>query len=289
MSYSVVRRAHFAIAAAALFLLSAATHAQTTYSSGQNVVPVFEGWERQSDGGFSMLFGYFNRNSEEVIDVPIGPANRVEPGASDQGQPTHFYPLRNRYWFKVKVPADFGAKELVWTLTVGGKTEHAYATLKPEYAIDDSVKQLDTAGINLWWAEAGVNKAPDVTLQGDDQRHAKVGEPLDLVAIVHDDGIPPAPKNARGRTRYTWFGLRVAWFVDRGAGKVYFAPEQFKVYPDYDGNSPWTAGWTAPLMPADGRYPVKVTFSSPGEYIIRAMAHDGGLATTKDVRVVVTE
>jgi hypothetical protein len=284
-----MRLARLAVASATLLLLSSVAQAQMTYSSGQNVVPVFEGWEPQADGGFTMLFGYYNRNSEEIVDVPIGAANRIEPGGPDQGQPTHFYPLRNRYWFKVKVPADFGAKELVWTLTVGGKTEHAYATLKPEYAIDASVEELDTAGINLWWAEPGVNKAPEISLQGDDQRRTKVGEPLDLAAMVHDDGIPPAPKNTRGRTRYTWFGLRVAWFVDRGAGKVSFTPEQFKVYPDYSADSPWTAGWTAPPVPTDGRYPVKVTFSSPGEYVIRVMAHDGGLATTKDVRVVVTE
>src|SRR5712672_596567 len=106
-----MRRASFGIRSAALLLLSVPVHAQITYSGGQNVVPVFEGWERQPDGGFSMLFGYFSRNSEEIVDVPVGAANRVEPGGPDQGQPTHFYPLRNRYWFKVKVPADFGAKE----------------------------------------------------------------------------------------------------------------------------------------------------------------------------------
>jgi hypothetical protein len=29
---------------------------QLTFASGQNVAPVFEGWERQADGSFNMLF-----------------------------------------------------------------------------------------------------------------------------------------------------------------------------------------------------------------------------------------
>src|SRR2546422_11231472 len=86
------------------------------YSSGQNIVPVFDGWEQSSDGSFTMVFGYFNRNWKEQPDVPIGPNNNIEPGSPDQGQPTHFYPRRNRFVFRVKVPKDFGKNEIVWTL-----------------------------------------------------------------------------------------------------------------------------------------------------------------------------
>jgi hypothetical protein len=260
---------------------------QLLYSSGQNVVPVFEGWERNTDGTFNMLFGYFNRNRDEIVDVPIGPDNKIEPGPGDRGQPTHFFPSRNRYWFRVPVAADFGSKELVWTLTAHGKTERAYATLNPNYAIDRSVEQLDTAGINLWWAEEGVNKPPTVRMDGESRRQVKVGEPLPLAAIVADDGVPPAPKVAERRGRYAWYGLRVAWFIDRGAGRVTFAPVQFKVYPDSAGNSPWTPGWTAPPVPPDHKYPVTVTFQDQGAYVVRVMAHDGGLATTADVQVSV--
>src|SRR4029453_13984288 len=124
---------------------------QLLYTSGQNVVPAFEGWERNTDGSFNMLFGYFNRNREEIVDVPIGAENKFEPGDAHRGQPTHFYPSRNRYWFRVRVPADFGSKELVWTLTVHGRTERAFATLNPNYVSGPSIQQLDIAGINLWW------------------------------------------------------------------------------------------------------------------------------------------
>src|SRR5688572_33217194 len=94
------------------------------YNSGQNVAPAYEGWEEDADGTKYFLFGYMNRNWEEEPDVPVGPENGFSPGPADQGQPTHFLPRRNRFVFRVKVPATFSAKdELVWTLTTNGKTE----------------------------------------------------------------------------------------------------------------------------------------------------------------------
>ena len=72
--------------------------------------------------------------------------------------------------------------------------------------------------------------------------------------------------------------------------EVTFDPPQFNIYPDYriGGNSPWTPGWLPPPVPADGKFPVKVTFNAPGTYVIRALAHDGGLEATQDVTVTVT-
>src|SRR5271165_5953395 len=105
--------------------------AQTRYASGQDVVPVYEGWERNPDGSFNMVFGYMNRNYEEQMDIPVGPDNNISPGDPDQGQPTHFYRRRQQFIFKVKVPKDWGKKDLVWTLTSRGKTENAYGTLSP--------------------------------------------------------------------------------------------------------------------------------------------------------------
>ena len=104
--------------------------AQESFSSGQNIAPVYEGWEQNPDGSFNLVFGYFNRNWEEEIDVPIGADNTIEPGGPDQGQPTHFLPRRNRFLFRIRVAKDFGKREIVWTLTSHGKTERAYATLK---------------------------------------------------------------------------------------------------------------------------------------------------------------
>jgi hypothetical protein len=88
--------------------------AQVQYATGQNVAPTFEGWEHNPDGTYSLVFGYLNRNYEEEVDIPIGPANSISMGPEvygDRGQPTHFYPRRQRFLFKVVVPADWDKKE----------------------------------------------------------------------------------------------------------------------------------------------------------------------------------
>ena len=54
---------------------------------GGTVTPSFEGWYRNPDGSFTLSFGYFNRNTEEIVEIPIGPDNFIEPGDPDQGQP----------------------------------------------------------------------------------------------------------------------------------------------------------------------------------------------------------
>lgn len=75
--------------------------------------------------------------------MPIGPANMIEPGGPDQGQPTHFFPRRSQFVFSVRVPKDFGNREVVRTLTVNGKTERAYGTLKPDYIVNDTVRHAN--------------------------------------------------------------------------------------------------------------------------------------------------
>jgi hypothetical protein len=293
-------RFHTGIVAVALAFstFTVLTGQQMAVSSGQTVAPAFEGWEKNPDGSYNMVFGYFNRNLDEHLHVPIGPDNNIEPGGPDQGQPTYFYPRRNRFHFKVRVPADFGKKELVWTLTTQGKTEKAYATLIPEYVIDTQLPMLDVG--NFGRDPEGrdlLNKTPMVQLEGPADRRVAVGKPLSLSASASDDVMPkpkPAPKGGPGspRGRADALGLRVAWFVYRGEGaNVTFDPPQFKIYPDYrlDSNSPWSPGWTPPPLPANGRFPVAVTFKAPGTYVVRVMAHDGGLSSAQDVTVTVTQ
>jgi len=206
--------------------------------------------------------------------------------------PPTFSPRRNRYVFRVKVPGDFGKKELVWTLVARGKTNRTYASLKPEYITDPQLQQFDVGDFGHNNAKLRANAAPVVSVEGPLERTVKVGEPLRLIAAASDDGLPPpmaAPTRLVGR-HGSW-GLRVAWFVYRGPAKdVTFDPPQFNVFPDYRPatNTPWTPGWLPPPLPPDGKFPVAVTFRTPGAYTIRVMAHDGGLNVTQDVTVNVT-
>ena len=87
------------------------------HNAGQPVIPYFEGWIKKPDGTHDLVFGYFNRNFVQEFAIPAGPENRIEPFGPDGGQPTYFLPRRQRYMFRVKVPADFGKKELVWSIT----------------------------------------------------------------------------------------------------------------------------------------------------------------------------
>ena len=169
-----------------------APSAQESFSSGQNVAPAYEGWEKNGDGSFNLVFGYFNRNWEEEIDVPVGAENTIEPGGPDQGQPTHFLPRRNRFVCRIRVPANFGTKELVWTLTTNGKTERAYGSLKPDYFIDDNIIMANNGAAGMGGADPALNgnKAPTLTIDGPVQRSVRVGEPIVLMAVATDDRIP---------------------------------------------------------------------------------------------------
>ena len=264
------------------------------YSRGQNVAPSFEGWEQNSDGTFSLWFGYMNRNMDEKLHIPVGPNNKLEPAPIERGQPTYFQPRRNRYVFSVPVPSDFGTNEVVWTLTAHGKTESAYGSLKVDYVVDDLMKMMDIGGLGVTEIERK-NQAPVVSIEGEAHRTIAIGKPLSLAARASDDGIPE-PKAAASLwpglatpVKDNSWGLRVAWLVYRGVGdQVTFDPAQFKTYPDYRGESPWTSGWAPPPLLDDGRFPVTTTFAAPGTYVLRVMAHDGGFISTDDVTVTVT-
>jgi hypothetical protein len=204
-----MRTKSFALAAA-ISIAVVAAHAQTrfTYSSGQPLSPAYEGWMYTADGSVTMYFGYMNTNWLQEFDIPIGPDNSIEPGGPDQGQPTHFYPRRSPFLFTIALPKDFGSKELIWTLTANGKTEHAYASLKPDYEIDSQVISTEVGGdFGSLRDELRTNVPPELRVEGEKRRSVKVGEPLALTAFAGDpDNLParrdgrPQPRNASGKT-----------------------------------------------------------------------------------------
>ena len=288
------------VAAGAIGGAAAPVRAQDTQGREISIAPAYEGWERNDDGSLNLVFGYMNRGWD-AVDVPLGLDNRIEPGDPDRGQPTHFQPRRNRHVFRVPVPADFGDQELVWTLTSHGETERAYGTLHPDYFLNDvAIMNNNGAGgpaggaYNIFGNERPVLEVEDLGV-----RRATVGEPVVLRARASDDGVPktrnmPAPRIGTTRigagTPNSASGLRVAWIVYRGAGGgVTFDPLQFKVYEDHraGADSPWAPGWKTPEPPEDGTWVVEATFHEPGTYVLRGLAHDGGLATHQDVTVTV--
>ena len=154
-------RWHWAAIAALLF--GSAGSGQVRYATGQNIAPEFEGWEHNPDGTYSMVFGYLNRNYEEELDIPVGPNNTVSPGG-DRGQPEHFYPRRQRFLFKVVVPADWDkTQKVVWTLTSHGRTDQAKGWLQPEWELSEDV-MIENMGGGV--PDPG-NKPPTLTTGAD--------------------------------------------------------------------------------------------------------------------------
>lgn len=251
---------------------------QTKFASGQNVVPYFDGWIRNADGSFDLVFGYFNRNWQEELAIPAGPDNTFEPGPPDRGQPTYFLPRRQGWVFRVRVPADFGKQVLTWTIKANGRTEKAYGELLPVEEITERI--VMTRG-NLNPGESDPNKPPAIVVTA--AAAAAVGQPLPLTAKVTDDGLPK-PRGPVQRTTATDAtriqaqanssasprprGLTVAWMQLRGPAKVTFDP-------------------AGPSAAAGGIVVTAARFSAPGVYALRATANDGSLSTKSDVTITV--
>lgn len=266
------------------------------YRTGQTVQPIFEGWSRKADGGFTMHFGYFNRNFVEEVNVPVGPDNHFDPGVVDSGQPTFFYPRAHRRVFSIDVPADFGDRRLVWNLTTQGETLRAVGWLEATWET-----AARSAGGRRLSPEAARNTAPEIGV--DAPGAVALADGATLLAHVMDDGLPvvrevdpnrprrgsndpptlqrgpddiepphnvPSVPNRRGsgvqqqRVR----GLRVSWIVWRGPAGVSFEP--------------------APTVAVeDGQAVVTAAFTAPGDYVLRATANDNLLSTEHDVAVTV--
>src|SRR5882672_800676 len=187
------------------------------HDSGLSVTGAFEGWYQNPDGTYSLLVGYYNRNSAQTLDIPVGPNNRIEPGGPDQGQPTHFLPRRQWGVFTITVPKDFGDKKLVWTLVANGQTTSIPMHLNP-----------------LWFVEpmkaAGIGNTPPVLKFEPEGRPyqgpprgmsaaftAKVSEPLALTVWVTDDGkLPPEARPRPGPP------VTISWSQFRGPAAVTF-------------------------------------------------------------------
>ncbi len=105
-------------------------------TSGEAIFPAYEGWGPNKQGQNVLLLGYFNRNRDQAVDIPVGPNNRIEPGGPDYGQPTYFHTGRQWGVFGIAVPKDFGTKKLTWTLTANGQTSVVSFWENPNYRLD---------------------------------------------------------------------------------------------------------------------------------------------------------
>ena len=257
---------------------------------GTSITGAFEGWFENPDGSRSFLIGYFNRNTTQALDVPIGPNNRIEPGGPDMGQPTHFLPGRHWGMFVITVPKEFTTPDqrLTWTIVANGQPTSIPLRLHPDYTVspftDVAVKNTPPV---LRFAEQGPGvQGPLALLSTAVTRTTSISSPLTLSLWATDDGrfasgTMALPKNPPPPVEFFWSKYR-------GPGTVTFEKE----HPATE-----TLAGGGVNVPFSGKATTTARFSDPGEYVLHATANDysgeGGSGevccwTTAMVKVSVT-
>jgi hypothetical protein len=253
---------------------------------GASVTGAFEGWYYNPDGTRAFLVGYYNRNSQQDLDVPIGPDNRIEPGGPDLGQPTHFLPGRQWGMFTVPVPKDFKPSDFyTWTIVANGQSTSIPLRLRPDYIMSPfteiavgntpPVLRFEATGRATQGPLASVASAPSLTVSA--------SVPLPLAFWASDDMKNTNAASAPMSSARPPVTLRLSKY--RGLGAVTFdkARPEFEKLP---GGSPF-----------NGKATATVKFGAPGDYMVHVTVNDysgdGGAGTgccwtTSLVKVTVT-
>jgi hypothetical protein len=258
------------LAAAMLALASAQSQAPLlplgpNRNAGEAVTGAFEGWYYRPDGSVALLVGYFNRNLKQVIDLPVGPNNRIEPGGPDYGQPTHFLPRRQWGVFTIPVPKDFGDRKLTWTMVANGHTTVIPLSVHPQYQVEpfEEKGMGNTPPVLRFESGGPVHTGPPSGIAA--SLTATVSAPLPLAVWVTDKPAkfsanvtrPPAASGGNARGRAARPDLALSWSLHRGPADVAFANSK----PAID-------------KAADGKTATTATFTAPGDYILRVQAND---------------
>jgi hypothetical protein len=240
---------------------------------GSSVTPALEGWYYDKDGTTRLLIGYFNRNTKQELDLPIGANNHIDPGGPDLGQPTHFLTGRQYGVFTIKVPKDFGTKKLTWTLVSNGQTNTITLHTKPDYVVEpfEDPANKNTPPVIRFQADGPTFTGPPVGIAA--TYTTILPNPLTITTWMTDEGPKiniPEPSSNRGRGR----GRGGA---DAGAAAGFTPPPPMSLTWSWF-RGPAAMKFDNPKPPVtkenDGKASVTVTFTEPGEYILRAQAND---------------
>lgn len=236
---------------------------------GASVTPAYEGWFDNPDGTHNFLIGYYSRNTQAEVDVPIGPNNKFEPGNIDMGQPTHFLTRRRFGMFVVTVPKEFGkTQRITWTLNVNGTTTtvpfhmHTDYNITPQKSQEESPNREFNVPPTLRFAETGPSlKGPFGTVATALQRTATVGTPMPLQMWADDDALWSSGGNGPMSESRPILEPHVTKY--RGPGKVTVAELKFE-----------TLKGGKPAQPYSGKATTMVNFTEPGEYMLHVNIND---------------
>jgi len=244
---------------------------------GVPVYPAFEGWYQNQAGTATILVGFYNSNTDQTVDLPVGELNYFTPGPQDRGQPTHFPPGRAWGVFTLEVPRDFDG-ELSWTLVANEQPVTIPFHLEVPYFVEP-------------FKDASNNNEPP-RLRFSPQSEPFVGPPIGIaheltgsVAVPVDLSVWLSDVTPDTHVRENPFRrtppMSFRWHKLRGPGVVEFAETEF----EYEETIEQAVTTTA-------------AFDAAGEYWLRAEALDstgvGGSGfqccwTSAIVRVTVSE
>jgi hypothetical protein len=261
------RRLWVAGVLASSVLLSGQVLPEPRKQFGSSVTGAFEGWYENGDGTRGFLVGYYNRNTQQELDIPIGPNNRIEPGGPDMGQPTHFLPSRQFGMFAIPVPKGFTPEDkLTWTIFANGKDTSIPLRLHPDYLISpfSEIAVNNTPPVIRFEENGASLQGPIATLTNAAVRTASLSEPLALTIWVTDDMKYTSGTNApmtKARPPVT-----LVWSKYRGPGPVTFdktRPVVEQTVATDNANAAFS-----------GKATTNVKFSEAGEYVLHVTAND---------------
>lgn len=240
-------------------------------ASGDIVAPIFNGWVDNGDGSVRLIFGFANRNREEIVDIPIGPNNFIEPSQFNGVQPTHFPIYKRRAFiginergaFAVTVPAEMAGTEVIWTLKHAG---HEYSVpgraTSPTYEMSAGGAAFGSLLPAIRFEMDGSESTNHEGITAE-RITTSVGTPVTLRAYVQDRSNRDAyPDN----NEFLHYQVGTEWIFHQGPAVPAFTQakitgaERVAQY----GNTVTEEDWILVKTEA--------SFSEPGDYVIRLRA-----------------
>jgi len=272
---------------------------QPTSRNNRVIAPFMEGWYANEDGTYSISFGYLNMNGE-VLEIPLGEDNFLEPAQFDGMQPTYFESGHPRGLFTVTLPASMRDLSVWWNIRNpnGELTRVPGRTTATAYELD-------------WTPRPHGSLPPRVTFDGQSEAgrgppgimaervvSARVGQQI-VLAVTGED----LSQRDQSERRFQNIAIRATWAKHQGpvGGEVEFTRHESNPVPPpaegrggRGGAAPDSVGGNAPagggggggrgrggrgggppapevISLAEGRGTAQVyaTFSAPGEYVMR--------------------
>jgi hypothetical protein len=243
-----------------------------------------EGWYANEDGTYTIAFGYLNLNRDVAVQIPVGEDNRIDVAEFDGMQPTTFLPGRQRGVFSVTLPADRMDEDVWWNLRnhqadgevmrVPGRT-NAIA-----YELDWKLRPQGSLHPLVWFESSSEQGRGPRGIAAATTLTTTVGSPVVLSINTRD----PSERDPDDYRFVNAIPLRVVWSRYQSPGDVEFTRHASNPLPEPEVvvDSASAAGRRAIarnnnppgpesilLVEGHGEASVIVTFSEPGEYIMR--------------------